>query len=535
MKRAMTMAIMPILLVAAMLAVPAFAEADALSPSDIHVTVQGSDVDPTVSAAEVSMTNNATKTVTIFVVNRSSDRLSIFIPASATDDSDVKASAASSSSRVLEPTGSTDNKDLMTLDAVLTSDNYADSGTRDLVLTLNVQNLDGSDYITVPIHLSVNVTSEFDSGDKYNKFFGIIPNTLPSPFDSPLVTILVTLIGYLVVTWVACKILAPILIRLLRLDRTSPDVIRLEKRIIGLILIIMLVVCINECIFIFGVNASTTYFLEAFSKIVYVVGAAVIAWLVYSYVVMRAVAKIEEKADVGDSSLVPLFKMIGKLIIAVGAVAAILASFGVDLAGILVSAGVVSLGITLGAQNVLNQFFSGIVLLATRPFKKGDFVKIGGEVYIVRKVRLMYSEFSNWAKDQKVTIPNNVVSSATLVNLSQGDKKTWIHVFVSVAYGSDMTKVKELLIQAANMHPHVIKNDASMRPSTKMTNWGDSGVEYRLACYVDNFDDTSTVAGQLQEIIYSLFMENGIEIPYSRVQIDVLSVPEKLTGNNGDE
>jgi small-conductance mechanosensitive channel len=190
----------------------------------------------------------------------------------------------------------------------------------------------------------------------------------------------------------------------------------------------------------------------------------------------------------------------------------------------MVSAGVVSLGITLGAQSVLNQFFSGIVILSTRPFKKGDFLKINGEVYIVTKVKLMYTEFTNWGKDQIVTMPNNAVASATLVNLTRGSAVARILVFVSVAYDANMTKVKEILIKAAEMHPHVIKDGSYSRPSTTMTEWLDSGVQYRLACYVDDFDDSPKYAGQLREMIFTMFKDSGIEIPYSRVQVDLLSM-----------
>ena len=59
-------------------------------------------------------------------------------------------------------------------------------------------------------------------------------------------------------------------------------------------------------------------------------------------------------------------------------------------------------------------------------------------------------------------------------------------------------------------------------PSTRLTNFLDSGIEYRLACYVDDFDNNSHYAGQIREIIFKLFKDNGIEIPYNRLEIDLL-------------
>ena len=201
----------------------------------------------------------------------------------------------------------------------------------------------------------------------------------------------------------------------------------------------------------------------------------------------------------------------------------ILAAFGVDLAGIMVSAGVITLGITFGAQEIISQFFSGIVLLSTRPFKKGDYIDLNGETYIVHKVRIMYTEFENWDRDQIVTMPNNKVSSATMINFTKGDPRTRIFIYVSVAYNANLTLAKELMIKAANMHPHVIKDKSCVPPNTRLTNFLDSGIEYRLACYVDDYDLSRHYAGQIREIIYKLFKDNGVEIPYNRLQVDILS------------
>ena len=135
----------------------------------------------------------------------------------------------------------------------------------------------------------------------------------------------------------------------------------------------------------------------------------------------------------------------------------------------------------------------------------------------------MYTEFENWDRDQIVTMPNNAVTSATMINYTKGDPRTRIFIYMSVAYDTNLTLAKELMIQAANMHPHVIKDKTCVPPNTRLTNFLDSGIEYRLACYVDNYDLSAHYAGQIREIIYKLFKDNGIEIPYNRLQIDILS------------
>lgn len=250
--------------------------------------------------------------------------------------------------------------------------------------------------------------------------------------------------------------------------------------------------------------------------------------MVYLFIVTAFLKGINEAAEVDgmDMSLLPLFKMIGKLVIIVFAVCAALAAFGVDFAGIMVSAGVVTLGITLGAQEILGQFFSGIVLLASRPFKKGDFIQINGTTYRVRKVRLMYTELENWDFDQIVTMPNNTVSAATLVNLSSMDyRRTRVFIYVDVAYGTDIDKAKASLEAAGRKHPHVINDGSCIPPNARVTEFADSGVTMRLACYVDDFNNSAHYAGQIRELVYKQLNEDGIEIPYNRIQVDVLTNP----------
>ncbi len=95
---------------------------------------------------------------------------------------------------------------------------------------------------------------------------------------------------------------------------------------------------------------------------------------------------------------------------------------------------------------------------------------------------------------------------------------------MEVAYDADQTKAKELLIQAANMHPHVIKDGSVAKPGTRLTAFNNAGIEYRLACFVDDFDNSRHYAGQLREIIYKLFCDNGIETTYERVEVEVVNV-----------
>ena len=502
-------------------------DSDAAEQSDVIVNVDGSGYSIT-----LDMDSGTSKTATLYITNNSDSYLSLDVP---TYDSDLISSSAKitvngAESNLIYPKGDPDGRHIAVVTITVSVDRLTDTQTVEGNLTLRftdvtVESTDGSNVFERQVPFTVNVNSVYTSEGSYNQFFGLFPNTLPAPLDEPWFTAVVTLVLWIVITIVVCELVIPQLTKIVGSRKTATEKKKLTQTLTKTISVLMFVVAVNECLNIIGTSAEIMSMVSTWSLVLYVLIGSVLAWQVYIFLVTAIINGLDDAVDVDgiDSSLIPLFRLIGKVVICVLAATIILAAFGVDLAGIMVSAGVITLGITFGAQEIISQFFSGIVLLSTRPFKKGDYISLNGTTYIVHKVRIMYTEFENWDRDQIVTMPNNAVTSATMINYTKGDPRTRIFIYMSVAYDADLTLAKELMIKAANMHPHVIKDKSCVPPNTRLTNFLDSGIEYRLACYVDDYDLSAHYAGQIREIIYKLFKDNGVEIPYNRLQIDILS------------
>ena len=502
-------------------------DSDAAEQSDVIVNVDGSG-----DSITLDMESGTSKTATLYITNNSDSYLSLDVP---TYDSDLILSSAKitvngAESNLIYPKGDPDGRHIAVVTITVSVDRLTDTQTVEGNLTLRftdvtVESTDGSNVFERQVPFTVNVNSVYTSEGSYNQFFGLFPNTLPAPLNEPWFTAVVTLVLWIVITIVVCELVIPQLTKIVGSRKTATEKKKLTQTLTKTISVLMFVVAVNECLNIIGTSAEIMSMVSTWSLVLYVLIGSVLAWQVYIFLVTAIINGLDDAVDVDgiDSSLIPLFRLIGKVVICVLAATIILAAFGVDLAGIMVSAGVITLGITFGAQEIISQFFSGIVLLSTRPFKKGDYISLNGTTYIVHKVRIMYTEFENWDRDQIVTMPNNAVTSATMINYTKGDPRTRIFIYVSVAYDADLTLAKELMIKAANMHPHVIKDKSCVPPNTRLTNFLDSGIEYRLACYVDDYDLSAHYAGQIREIIYKLFKDNGVEIPYNRLQIDILS------------
>ena len=500
---------------------------DAVVDEDVKVSIPGytiTDMDPSADTIllkiSLSVQNGKPLEVPIYIINVSDSLLNIYTIGGTGDEISI---SGSTDKDILHPLDGT-NYDLATVTMVVTADNYATNHDSSAEFTVVVSDMiDTSSTLTIKVVADVQIQSTFYSEDSYNKFFGIVPNTLPAPLDSVWVTALITIIGWMFIGFLITRLVSPLLSKMVGYRKTEEEKTNLRRSLGKTLALLIFIMAINQCLDIVGTGPSLTHMVSSISSMFYVALGALIAWQIYMFVITMVLTNVDDDVAKGvDSSLIPLFKMLGKIVIGIAAVTAILASFGVDLAGILVSAGVVTLGITLGAQNTLNQFFSGIVLLATRPFQKGDFVTIGTDTYIVHNVRLMFCEFENWDKDRIITMPNNMVASSLIVNLTRSSKATKIFIYMSVAYDADLTLAKELMIKAAEMHPHVITDGTYAKPGTRLTNFLDSGIEYRLACFVDDFDNSAHYAGQIREIIFKLFVDNGVEIPYNRLEVAML-------------
>ena len=502
-------------------------EADADTSDSVIINVDGGSG----SSVQVDMDSGSVETVVLYVTNHSSSYLSLDVPRLDTDVLDVTSTVkvGGTESNIIYPSGDSEGRHIAIITLSFQTDRLADTQTFSGNITLTFTDLglspDQDNVFTKDVPITVNVNSVYTSEGSYNQFFGLFPNTLPAPFNQPWVTAVITFVLWIIISVIVCEAVIPLFTKLVGTRKTPAEKKSIRSTLTKTISVLMIVVAINECLNIVGTSAEIMSVVSTWSLVFYVIIGAILSWQIYMFIVTAIINGLDEAADIDgiDNSLIPLFKMLGRLVICVLAATIILAAFGVDLAGIMVSAGVITLGITFGAQEIISQFFSGIMLLATRPFKKGDYISLNGTTYIVHKVKVMYTEFENWDKDQIITMPNNAVTAATMINYTKGDPRTRIFIYMSVAYNADLTLAKELMIQAANMHPHVIKDKTCIPPTTRLTNFLDSGIEYRLACYVDDYDLSAHYAGQIREIIYKLFKDNNIEIPYNRLQIDILS------------
>jgi potassium-dependent mechanosensitive channel len=143
----------------------------------------------------------------------------------------------------------------------------------------------------------------------------------------------------------------------------------------------------------------------------------------------------------------------------IGIVIAALAAFsyaGFSLSNIAIIAGALSVGIGFGLQNLVNNFVSGLILLAERPIRVGDLVVVGGEEGYVRKISVRSTELETF-DGAHVLIPNSYFIAEKVKNWTFRNNLRRVAIPIGVAYGSDPRQVQAVLLKVARDNLDVLK------------------------------------------------------------------------------
>jgi len=193
---------------------------------------------------------------------------------------------------------------------------------------------------------------------------------------------------------------------------------------------------------------------------------------------------------------------------------------GINVTGLAVVAGALSVGIGFGLQSIANNFVSGIILLFERPIKAGDFVTVGDVEGFVKKISIRATEIET-LDNQDMLVPNSELISGRVTNWVLHNPYGRLRIRVGVAYGSDINKVKDILETVSHENKSVITDGRVSPPKALFMGFGDSALEFELRVRIFDIKKRYDVVSELNFKIDEEFQKNRIIIPFPQRDIHI--------------
>jgi small conductance mechanosensitive channel len=248
-------------------------------------------------------------------------------------------------------------------------------------------------------------------------------------------------------------------------------------------------------------------------KLVIAIVLLIITFKIVNVFTKRMYKRMQKKnvdetiARVGTQSLRIALKvlilvcLVGYVGIETASISAVIASLGV--------------GISLAVQGTLSNFAGGVIIIVMRPFKIGDFITSSGESGTVEDIKLFYTHIVT-TDNRAVVIPNGTLANNVIVNASAKDTRR-VDLVVSAAYGSDVALVKKVIKEVCASNELIFKDPA---PFVELSCMGESSLDFTVRAWC-NRPDYWTVNFFLLDSIKKAFDENGIEIPFNQLDVNL--------------
>lgn len=185
------------------------------------------------------------------------------------------------------------------------------------------------------------------------------------------------------------------------------------------------------------------------------------------------------------------------------------------------SAGVVTAVVAFASQAALSNIISGVFIVIFKPFRVDDIIKLDdGKSGVVEDITLRHTIIRDF-QNQRIIVPNSVISAQTIVNAHIGDERMKRQIFFSISYDSDIDKAFKIITEEAMKHPNCIDVRTKEEIDTdwpvvkcRVIGFGDSSVNLRADVWSESPELSWELYCDLNKSIKERFDREGIEIPF---------------------
>ncbi|MCS6954735.1 MAG: mechanosensitive ion channel family protein, partial [Candidatus Calescibacterium sp.] len=233
-----------------------------------------------------------------------------------------------------------------------------------------------------------------------------------------------------------------------------------------------------------------------------------------SAVIVQIIRYYVSKSDVPLPNVEIFYNLIRILIGLVGVITA-LWYLGVPMAPILTTLGVGGLAVSLALQGILSNFFSGMNILFSRVFSKGDYIKVDNQFEGIVEDITWFSTKLVMRNNNRIIIPNSKIVNSILINYKHPSPPMRILVPLSVSYFSDLEKTEKVTLEVAEyVQRNVEGANPDFKPVVRFNSFSDYSINFNVILEVLDNDCQFLVVHEFIKLIKKEYEKQGIEIPF---------------------
>lgn len=233
--------------------------------------------------------------------------------------------------------------------------------------------------------------------------------------------------------------------------------------------------------------------------------------LILTRILLAASGKLLNKSKL-DKSLHTIIRSTLKVLLLFLTILIVAPSLGIETASLLAVLSIVGVAVSLSIQGILGNFFSGITLLMSKPFKVGDYVTIGGMSGTIVETGLTHTKL-NTPDNQVILVPNSNVTSNVITNVSAEETRRLDFVFTA-SYDSNPADVQAALAEAVDI-PQVLREQPVF---IRLSKYADSSIEYTVRVWVRNADYWDANFAILERV-HDCYAKHGVAMTYPHLHI----------------
>ena len=250
--------------------------------------------------------------------------------------------------------------------------------------------------------------------------------------------------------------------------------------------------------------------------------AKAVLLILVEFIVIKVVLRIAKRAAKNPkskmSNLAKTFMIsILKVVLYFILIMTILSVIGVNISNIVTAISALSIAISFAISEIATNFASGLIIIGNKPFQEGDYIACSGNEGTVVSTS-MFSTRLLTVDNKVVVVPNAVLATNPVTNFSTMPKRR-VDLTFGVAYGSDVAKVQKIMGDVLDANKLVLHEDGY---NLRLGEEGASSLNFNCRFWVENKDYWDAYF-DINEAMLAAFNANGIEIPYNKLDVNILS------------